>query len=69
MSEDFELYDVPTTCRECLKEWVGKAFKPADDKKRWGTCAACLALLDAPKLPHPPKDEDLQPPRRTWEPD
>lgn len=66
---DYTLYDVPTTCRDCGTEYVGKAFKPADDRKRWGQCGNCGQPSTSPKLPHPPKDADLQPPRRIWEPD
>jgi hypothetical protein len=65
---DYTLYEVPTICRDCGVEWIGKAFKPADDKQRYGWCESCMAVRDAPRLPEP-KDPDLQPPRRTWEPD
>lgn len=63
---DFTIYEVPTTCRDCGTEYVGKAFQPADERKRWGQCEACGYAAIAPKLPHPPKDVDLHPPRRTW---
>jgi hypothetical protein len=66
---DYTLYDVPTTCRDCGTEFVGKAFQPADERKRWGVCAPCTAIAEMPKLPPKPKDLDLHPPRRTWEQD
>ena len=66
---DYTLYEVPTTCRDCGAEYMGKAFQPADGRKRWGQCEGCGAIAEAPKLPAPPKDVDLQPPRRTWEQD
>lgn len=66
---EYTLYDVPTICRECKAEFVGKAFKPADERTRWGVCPACATVAEAPKLPQKPKDLDLRPPRRTWEQD
>jgi hypothetical protein len=62
---EFTLYDVPTICRGCQVEFIGKAFKPADGAKRFGWCASCQAIEDAPKLPHKP-DLDLRPPRRVF---
>lgn len=67
MMTDFDLYDVPTICRECDTEYIGKAFQPSDGKPRWAVCDVCAALQGAPKIAK--SHDDLHPPRRTWEPD
>lgn len=40
---DFEVFDVPTTCRQCGEEYLAKSFLPADDKPRFGLCPVHLA--------------------------
>jgi hypothetical protein len=57
MTEDFQLYDVLTTCRECATQYTGKAFLPPSAEPRFGLCPPCKALDDEhmAKLKQPPK--------------
>lgn len=72
---EFELYDVPTICRDCGLEFTGKAFKPADEHQRYGFCEDCTSKSDArararQNVSEPkPKVPELTPPRRIWEPE
>jgi hypothetical protein len=80
---DFQLYDVPTTCRACGAEFVGKAFVPQGATPRFGLCPPCQAVDDEKmaRLKQPPKDHGRRKPepeqrvadrryaQRRWEPE